>query len=177
MPLPKLVVSKIEFDAAEIAGAMRISRDQAIAALRDGRGAWPFSEMWGERLFEFIKHSNTNNPFSDGAVALEQLRDVTVSVKALTRGGIKFQQSKYVGSGRGTNKTGLIASLEACDRIVVVDIRDFPIVSFIPIDATRLLSAAHTNILTVNGWSATSLYNWLRATYDVREVTLKLNAE
>jgi hypothetical protein len=172
--LPKLVISKIEFDPDEIAAALRIPREQAIAAMRDGRGAWPFSEIWGEQLYEFIKHSNTNNPFSDGAVALQQLRDVSVSVKALTKGGIKFQQSKYVGFGRSTNKEGLIASLEACDRVVVVDIREFPIVSFIPIDGTRLVSAAHGDVLTVNGWSGTALYAWLTRTYDITEMTLSL---
>src|SRR5688500_2813713 len=104
---PKLVISKINFDANAIAAALKVTPEQTIAALRDGRGAWPFSELWGAHLYEFIKHANTNQPFSDGAVALGQLRDVNVSVKALTRGGIKFQQSKYVGFGRGTDQSGL----------------------------------------------------------------------
>jgi len=98
--MPKLVVSVLEFDPAAIANALKITPEQAIGALQDGRGAWPFSEIWGERLYEFIKHSNTNQPASDGAVALSQLGDMNVSVKALTRGGVKFQQSKFVGYGR-----------------------------------------------------------------------------
>jgi hypothetical protein len=170
---PKLIISCIKFKAEKIAAALRIDTQQAIAAFQDGRGAWPFSEYWGAKLYEFIKHSNTNKPFSDGAVALEQLRDVSISVKSLSKRGIKFQQSKYVGFGRGTDKEGLIASLEACDRVIVVDIRDFPTVRFVPIDATRLLSAAHKGDLTLSGWRPRYFYEWLGKTYEVAEVELK----
>lgn len=174
MPKPSLIISRIEFDVTAIASALKISEDQAISALRDGRGAWPFSEIWGEKLYEFIKHSNSNMPFSDGAVALGQLRDANISVKALTRGGVKFQQSKYVGYGRGTDKSGLVASIEASDRVVLVDITDFPVVRFIPIDSTRLVSAAHTERLTVSGWSKAKLYEWLEEVYDLSEISLSL---
>jgi hypothetical protein len=95
-------------------------------------------------------------------------------VKALTRGGVKFQQSKYVGYGRGTDKSGLIDSIEASDRVVVVDITDFPIVRFVPVDSTRLVSAAHTNRLTVNGWNKRKFYQWLDEVYDLSEVSLAL---
>jgi hypothetical protein len=169
---PKLIVSKINFDISAIAAALKITSEQVISAFRDGRGAWPFSELWGAHLYEFIKHANTNQPFSDGAVALGQLRDVNVSVKALTNRGIKFQQSKYVGFGRSTDQAGLIASIEACDRIVVVDITEFPSVSFVPIDSTRLIGAAHTGQLTVRGWRKPGLYRWVEQTYAVTEVTL-----
>jgi hypothetical protein len=174
MPKPQLVVSVVEFDAAAIAAALKLDEHQVVAALRDGRGAWPFSELWGERLFEFVKHSNTNQPSSDGAVALEQLRNVNVSVKALTKAGIKFQQSKYVGYGRKTTTDDLIASVEACDRVIVVDIAEFPKVRFIPIDGTRLVSAAHKGKLTANGWSKAQLTNWLDSTYEVSEVQLSI---
>jgi hypothetical protein len=174
MAKPNLVISRIEFDSAVIAQALKITEEEATTALRDGRGAWPFSEIWGGRLYEFIKHSNTNVPLSDGAVALGQLRDATVSVKALTRGGLKFQQSKFVGYGRGTDRDGLVSSIEASDRVVVVDITEFPIVRFLPLDSTRLVSAAHTGRLTVNGWSKQKLYAWVSEVYDVSEVPLSL---
>lgn len=174
MALPKLVISRIEFDPVKIAEALKITPDEVVDALRDGRGAWPFSEIWGERLYEFIKHSNTNNPVSDGAIALEQLRDVNVSIKALTKSTIKFQQSKYVGYGRKTDQTGLIASIEACDRIIVVDITEFPTVRFIPIDATRLVGAAYKHTLTTSGWKKNQFYTWLNETYKISEVTLEI---
>lgn len=171
---PSLVISRMEFDLPAIATALKITEEEAVVALQDGRGAWPFSEIWGGRLYEFIKHSNSNMPLSDGAVALGQLRDAAVSVKALTRGGVKFQQSKYVGFGRGTDKSGLIASIEASDRVVIVDITEFPVVRFLPVDSTRLVSAAHTGRLTVNGWSKQRLYEWLDEVYDLSEVSLAL---
>lgn len=174
MSKPTLIISRIQFDVVAIADALKISEDEATSALRDGRGAWPFSEVWGGKLYDFIKHSNSNMPLSDGSVALGQLRDATVSVKALTRGGVKFQQSKFVGYGRSTDKSGLVASIEASDRVVVVDITEFPVVRFLPIDSTRLVGAAHTERLTINGWSKAKLYEWLAEVYELSEVGLSL---
>ena len=48
--MAKLVVSKIAFDAGAIASALKISDEDVIAAFRDGRGAWPFTEVWGAKL-------------------------------------------------------------------------------------------------------------------------------
>lgn len=172
--LPRIVIGSVTFDSGRLSEALKLPVEAVITAFQDGRGAWPFSELWGERLYEFVKHSNSNNPVSDGVVALAQLRDVSISVKALTRSGIKFQQSKFVGSGRSSTKEGLLSSLEACDRVVVVDITGFPEVLFIPIEATRLLSAAHRDVLTVNGWSKDRLYDWLGQTYRVSTIQLAL---
>ncbi|WP_209289016.1 hypothetical protein, partial [Escherichia coli] len=72
----RLVITRIDFDGGAIARALRLSGAEIVAAFRDGRGAWPFSEHWGARLYEFGKHGNSNQAASDGAVALEQLRDV-----------------------------------------------------------------------------------------------------
>jgi hypothetical protein len=172
MTRPKLVISRVSFDVEAIASALRLTPDQVIAALSDGRGAWPFSEFWGERLYEFVKHSNTNEPSSEGAVALEQLRNVNVSIKALTKAGVKFQQSKFVGSSRSATTADLVASVEACDRVIVVDITAFPSIRFIPIDGTRLVSAVHRGELGLTGWKPQRLNSWLNATYDVSEVDL-----
>lgn len=174
MTKPKLVVSIVVFDVDAIAAALKLQPEQVTAAFRDGRGAWPFSELWGERLFEFVKHSNTNEPSSDGAVALEQLRNVNVSVKSLSKAGVKFQQSKFVGFGRKTTKENLVASVEACDRVVVVDITEFPRTRFIPLDGTRLVSAVHQGKLTANGWSKAQVIKWLTETYEVSEVSLAI---
>jgi len=48
MALPKLVISRVDFDATKIADALKTTPDEAVTALQDGRGAWPFSEIWGE---------------------------------------------------------------------------------------------------------------------------------
>jgi hypothetical protein len=170
----KLIISKITFDIAALSAALKISDDDVVAAFRDGRGAWPFTEIWGAKLYEFIKHANTNQAFSDGAVALKQLRDVKISVKALTGGKLKFQQSKYVGFGRKTDKDGLIKSIEECDRIVVVDLTEFPLVRFLPIDSARLVGAAHKDELTTNGWSHKQLHTWVKKTYELSEIELAI---
>lgn len=172
MSKPLLVISELVFDVAAISEALHVSEADTITALSDGRGAWPFSEMWGQKLYEFVKHTNSNAPLSDGAFVLGQLGNASISVKALTKAGVKFQQSKYVGIGRKSTKETLISSLEACDRVVVVDIVGFPTVRFIPIDATRLISAAHKERLTSAGWTKAKLYAWLKETYTVSEITL-----
>jgi hypothetical protein len=174
MKKPVLVISRITFDPARIAAALHLSEPQVVIAFTDGRGAWPFSEYWGEALYDFLKHSNSNNPLSDGAVALEQLRNFNVSVKALTANGIKFQQSKDVGFGRSSTKEGLLHSLESCDRVIAVDVTGFPIVSFIPLDTTRLVSAVHRGELGTNGWKRARLQAWLHETYDVSIIDLDL---
>lgn len=174
MKHPKLVVSRVTFDTDAIAKALRIKAEDVIKAFRDGRGAWPFSEVWGESLHGFIKHNNTNYPLSDGAVALSQLGDFRISVKALTGNGVKFQQSKDVGAGRTSTVDGLIRSLEACDRVIVVDLVEFPLVVFIPIDTTRLIGAVNRKELGVSGWKRDRLYQWLDATYDWKWLDLAI---
>ena len=174
MKQPKLVISRVRFDTGQIAAALHVSPDEVLEAFRDGRGAWPFSEMWGKTLYEFIKHSNSNKPLSDGLVALEQLRDFKISVKALTRNGVKFQQSKDVGFGRTSTKDGLLISLEACDRVIVVDVTEFPVVAFLPLDTTRLVSAVHKGVLGVTGFTKERLYRWLDDTYEASRIDLAI---
>jgi hypothetical protein len=176
MKLPSLAALRLTFDLAKLSEALRLSSDVVQAAFRDGRGAWPFSEKWGERLFEFATHANTNMPVSDGVHQLQRLGDLSVSVKALTRAGVKFQQSKDVGSGRKSDRAKLIASLEGCDRVVVVDITSFPEVVFYPIDTRRLLSAAHSGRLGIGGWSPIQFKAWISETYHLGVVEIGIDA-
>ncbi|OYX19612.1 MAG: hypothetical protein B7Z04_08905 [Rhodobacterales bacterium 32-66-9] len=169
-----MAISKLVFDTKMIAKALHIDEDEVVKAFSDGRGAWPFSELWGQSLYEFIKHANTNQPFSDGQFAIGQIGSAQISVKALTANGVKFQQSKDVGVGRKSTKQKLVSSLEACDRVVVVDLTEFPVVRFIPIESTRLISAAHSDRLRVGGWKKNALEAWLEEVYEVSEITLQI---
>ena len=171
---PRLQVVSVKFALDELSIALRLPENIVQSALRDGRGAWPFTEAWGERVFEYATHANTNEAFSDGLVSLKRLGNMNVSVKALTGGRLKFQQSKFVGSGRSGDKSDLTASLEACDRVVVVDIRAFPLVEFYPLDVPRLLSAAHNGVLNTNGWWGAQFEDWVGRTYDVDRLVVEL---
>ncbi|MEL6784729.1 MAG: hypothetical protein AAFO61_09910 [Pseudomonadota bacterium] len=170
-------VLRVQFNTDEIAKVLWLDPNQVEEAFRDGRGAWPFSEMWGERLFEFIKHRNSNQPSSDGAVSMLALGDFSISIKALSKNGVKFQQSKYVGVGRQSTRASLIESLEQCERVIVVDITQFPQIDFWPLDGGRLISAAHSGALKTSGWSPTRFYKWAKATYDVRYERLRIDNE
>lgn len=165
MKLPRIQIVRVNFDLSTLADALHLSHDEVTRAFRDGRGAWPFSELWGQKIFEFAMHLNSNEAGSDGVHALQMLGNLSVSVKSLTGSGVKFQQSKFVGSRRFGGKDELILSLEKCDRVVVVDITAFPVVDFIPVDGNRLLSAAHTGALTKGGWSRKRFYECLTQTY------------
>ena len=93
-------------------------------------------------------------------------------MKFLTKGGVKFQRSKFIGVGRIATKEDLISSIVACDRIVVVDITEFPSVRFIPLDTPRLVGTAHSDQLTVKGWSRDELNEWVNTTYEVSDLAL-----
>ena len=85
-----------------------------------------FAEIWGERLFAYKKHLSSNHPGSDAKVELGALGRFDISVRCFNRNTIKFQKSKFIGSGRAATANDLIESIESVERVVVVDLRNSP---------------------------------------------------
>jgi len=166
-PKPTLKVKSFTFDAAAIAAALNISTEIVQKEFRDARVTSRFSEHWGAKLYDFAKHLNTNRAGTDGAVDVGELGAMEVSVKCLTRGGVKFQKSKYVGSGRKCTPADLLTSLAETSKVLVVDIRDFPTVCFVPVDTKDLMAAASAGLLTPSGWSDSKFFGWLREKFTV----------
>ena len=154
-------IKRIVFDADAIADALHVSVEDATRKFRDGRVAGQWAELWSANLYAYVLHGHANVAATDGAVAAEELGDLGVSVKSLTGGGVKFQQSVYVGAGRTCTTADLIASIAKSDRHLVVDVRAFPTVDFLVLPATWLLNKAHGGLLTASGWSGRRLYDEL----------------
>ena len=125
--------------------------DQVLKEFTDGRVISRFSEHWAAVLFEFEKSKNTNEKSTDGKIVHPLLGSIRIGVRSLTNSGIKFQDSKYIGSGRKCDDEALIESISKIDFEIVVDIIDFPQIYFVPINSKDLMDAFEAGKLTCNG--------------------------
>lgn len=125
MPKDKLTVVAAEFSLEDIAAALKLTPNDVLGKFRDPRITSWFAEIWGERLFGYKKHLNSNHPGSDGAISLGDMGRFDISVRCFNTNGIKFQKSKFIGSGRNTTPDDLIDSIESVERYVLVDLRQF----------------------------------------------------
>lgn len=149
---------KIKFDVDKIADALCITSDQAIKEFRDGRVISRFSEYWAGKIYDFKKEDNTNNEGYDGIVEIPLLGKFYVGVRSLTKSGIRFQKSKFMGSGRHCNINNLIESIQDIDFEIVVDILDFPCIIMSPVDKDKLLYLINNGELTMSGFNRKQFY-------------------
>jgi hypothetical protein len=161
MPKRHLEVVRSTMPLDEIARGLRISTEDAIEKFKDPRVASWFAEIWGETLFGFRRHPSSNNPGSDAKLALGAIGRFEISVRCFNKGNIKFQKSKFIGSGRSATPNDLIESVEAVERIVLVDLRQFPVLDFYPIDSKDILRLIRMGELTNNGLTPRRLDAWL----------------
>ena len=134
-----------------------------------------FAEIWGERLFSYKKHPNTNYPGSDASIDLGAIGPFEISVRSLTRAGIKFQKSRNIGSSRSATQSDVYDAIAEVERVVVVDIRVFPNLTFIPLDSKWLLRQAHAGVLTARGLTAARFYGLLTEEFDIEEKPFDLS--
>ena len=137
-----------------------------------------FAEIWGERLFAYKKHLSSNHPGSDAKVELGALGRFDISVRCFNRNTIKFQKSKFIGSGRAATANDLIESIESVERVVVVDLRKFPLLRFIPVDSKTLLKLIRLGKLSPSGISPARFDTWLADSFSttVQQIDLKQEA-
>lgn len=150
---------KIRFDINKIAEALCITPDQAIKEFRDGRVISRFSEYWAGQIYDFKKMDNTNNEGYDGIIEIPLLGKFYVGVRSLTKSGIRFQKSKFIGSGRHCTINNLTESIEDIDFEIVVDILDFPCIIMSPVDKNKLLDLINTGELTTGGFNRNQFYD------------------
>ncbi|HTW25753.1 MAG TPA: hypothetical protein VME92_01395 [Acetobacteraceae bacterium] len=174
MTRDRITVVEAELSIVELARALRIAPGDAIEKFRDPRVVSWFAEIWGERLFGYKKHLSSNHPGSDAAIDLGSLGRFDISVRCFCRNTIKFQKSKFIGSGRSATGEDLIASLEAVERFVIVDLRRFPRLRFVPLDSKALLRLIRQGKLTVSGISPRRFDTWLNAMFEVTTVRTDL---
>ena len=138
-------------EVAALSAALRVSDRTVMRSFLDGRVVSAWTEEWASALFGFDRSPSSNQAFSDGGRELGELGSVQVQVKTLTRGGVKFQQSKYIGSGRNCTQANLEASIEGVDKYCIVDVVEFPLLSFYLIDSKVLLREALLGNITCRG--------------------------
>lgn len=149
---------KIVFDPQRIADALWIDRPQAEKEFKDGRVVSRFSEYWTEKLYGFKKSDNSNTAMYDGYILNPLLGKIYVSVRSLTKSGIKFQQSKFIGSGRKCSKIDLLESMQGIDFEIVVDITDFPCVVMSVVRAEKLTTMIRRDELNPAGLNRSNYY-------------------
>lgn len=135
----------------DISRALKITPPDVINKFRDGRVTSWFAEIWGERLFSYKTHANSNYPGSDASIDLGAIGPFEISVRCLTKAGIKFQKSANIGSSRSASQNDVYDAVSGVERVVVVDIRQFPELTFLPLDSKWLLRRAHEGTLTATG--------------------------
>ena len=176
VPIDKITVVEAELSLSELSKALRISPDDAIAKFRDPRVTSWFAEIWGERLFGYKKHVSSNHPGSDAAINLGAMGRFDIGVRCFCGSTIKFQKSKFIGSGRSATEEDLITSIESVERYVLVDLRSFPLMRFVPLDSKALLRLIRQGKLTVSGISPRRFDAWLAEVFDVTTIRIELEA-
>src|SRR5689334_15159550 len=156
-----LIFWETALSVEQISQALKITPADVVSKFQDGRVASWFAEIWGERLFSYTKHTNTNYPGSDARIELGAIGPFEISVRSLTKAGIKFQKSANIGSGRNASQIDVDDAIASVERVVVVDIRKFPNLTFIPLDTKWLLRQAHNGVLTASGLSPPRFHRML----------------
>ena len=111
---------------------------------------------------------------------LAPLVDLISASAASTGNTIKFQKSKFIGSGRAATANDLLESIESVERVVVVDLRKFPLLRFIPLDSkSLLLKLIRLGKLSPSGISPARFDTWLADSFSattVQRIDLKQEA-
>jgi hypothetical protein len=169
-----ITVVEAEFSLQDIAAALKLTPDDVARKYRDPRIVSWFAEIWGERLFGYKKHVNSNHPGSDGAIHLGAMGRFDISVRCFNTNGIKFQKSKFIGSGRKATQEDLIESIESVERYVLVDLRQFPVLRFFPIDSKALLRLIRHGKLTTSGIGSNRFDVWVSDVFDLTVARIAL---
>ena len=162
-----LIIFETELSAEEISKALRVTLEEAIRKFRDPRVTSWFAEIWGERLYNYKAHTNPNHPGSDARIALGDIGRFDISVRCFYESSIKLQKSKFIGSGRKCTTDDLIDSIESVERYIIVDLRKFPKLIFVPLDSKPLLRLVRQGKLTPSGITPARFDTWLIESFQV----------
>ena len=165
-----LEVKVLNFNPKSISEALHIPEEAVLREFTDGRVISRFSEYWGAKLYNFEKYSNSNHKDTDGAIHTESLGDIGVSIKTLTKAGIRFQNSKNVGSGRKCSPEDLLDAILSAPRILIVDVVEFPKVSFVMLTSQTIGKWVYQKSLGINGLKREKFYELLSQTHNIHYV-------
>ena len=151
---PVIRVTTVVLPIRKLAESLLMREDALRETMRDGRAAWPFSEIWAER------YALIGAPAHAGA-------DLGYSVVAVGKGNVRFQRPKRFGASRSGDSEDLISDLTDVREVIVVDLRAFPALRFLPVPAEDLIGAVRAGALTPNGWSGRRFDAWVGGRYEV----------
>jgi hypothetical protein len=167
-----ITIFEIDLNPAQLAEALWVDADDAVRGMSDGRVAARWAEHWGARVGDLVTSTNSNERWHDASTTVSSA-DVIVSNKCLTSAGVKFQASKYTGSGRTCTQENLLESLDATELVQVVDVTDMPKVRIITLHTRLLRAEVRAGRLTPSGWSKTRLEEFLSQHYECTVVNAR----
>lgn len=122
----------MQWDAEELAGAFRVTVDDIKEYLTDGRRA----SFIIERRLKWDHPGWTLAPSEGAGYDLRDPDGGLWEVRSITRGGVYFNPSAQVGSGRKFEELGFQTKLKAIKGFILSDIVGFPMVDIfvVPVD-------------------------------------------
>jgi hypothetical protein len=150
----------------QLADVFNISSHAAAKCLNDGRFiSLPLEYLLDGQQFgpwTYRKNQTHNNVRSyDGKLIASDKRDTKVRVvsqKVLTRNGVRFSESRYLGCGRSNTKENLLASLKRQDFTLIVDITQPPVYIVTLVANGILEDLVEEGKLDQFGWCVDDLY-------------------
>jgi hypothetical protein len=140
-----------QFNIEHLAAAFRISEESVRELFHNGRFVSWLAEYWVRDAFKLSLYSNKNHASSDGYHALPDNSQVEHSIRVITARGIKFQASKNMGAGRSCTLNDLKDNIRKTERWIVVDVVQFPRITFYRLKCSVLERWIDNGELTTSG--------------------------
>lgn len=141
-----------------------ISPEQARVDARNGRQMAAFAEEMAAALYGFDRGDN-NEADVDGSGATG-----TISVKCVTKTGMKLQASRNVGKGRTCTQEDLNRAIRANPWHVLMDITQAPeTIKMAAVPGAWLERFAEKGELKPSGWKAPRLWSLLAEDFELIE--------
>ncbi len=172
---PHIVIFEFELDIKKVADALFVPESLALESLGDGRVTSRWGEHWGAELGRLDKAQNTNQEGFDLSTQVSSAQ-IAVSSKCLSKSRVKFQESKFQGTGRKGSVASLLVSLDKVELFHVIDISQMPRVRIVTVHSRYLRAEVNAGRLKPYGWSPKRFYAFVDSTYDteIKQVRLDL---
>lgn len=128
-----VTVHKLELDIKSICRGFQISEEDAVEIYSDARMLTKLGEKWAAQIFK-MKEAGADCKGYDLSKGKK-----LVSVKSLTRRGANISSSVYQGAGRSGTYEQIREDFLKNDELIIVDIREFPIIKFMKFDTNLLM--------------------------------------
>lgn len=137
---------QMEWDATKIAEAFKISEEDVIEYLTDGRRVSFIIERrlkWENKGWELAPSEGAGYDLIDPEGNLWEVRSIT-------RGGVYFNPSNQVGSGRIFNEEGFRKKLKSIKGFILSDIVNFPVVDIYVVSTEKVITWFENKMLGKN---------------------------